>query len=82
MDRFHRSMEGQDIRNGRECRFCHQMDPDFDKRKSLDRLVQSVQGDTASAHFTEDGYVKHRIAELLKKSGSIGPVDTIMKKSA
>jgi hypothetical protein len=33
----------------------------------MDRLVLSKLDDTASAHLTEDGYVKHRIAELMNK---------------
>lgn len=65
MDLFHRKYQGIDTRTGRDCQFCRQADPDFAKRKPMDRLVQS--DDIASAHLTEDGYVKHRIAELMKK---------------
>ena len=67
MDRFHRKSQGHDTQIGRECEFCHLLDPAFAQRKFIDRLVQTTLGDTASAHLTEDGYVQHRIAELMKK---------------
>jgi len=66
MDRFHRDSRGQDTRNGRVCQFCSRMDPEFASRKPVDRLVQTQLDDIASAHLTEDGYVRHRIAELTK----------------
>jgi hypothetical protein len=47
----------------------------------MDRLVLSKLEDTAAAHLTEDGYVKHRIAELLKKR-AVGCVDVSLAKSA
>jgi hypothetical protein len=69
MDLFHRKLQGKskDTPTGRDCQFCHRADPDFTKRDPMDRLVLSKLDDTAAAHLTEDGYVKHRIAELLKK---------------
>jgi hypothetical protein len=67
MDRFHRKPEHTDTRNGRECRFCSSMDPDFSRRHPIDRMVVPKLDDTASAHLTEDGYVRHRIAELVKR---------------
>lgn len=67
MDLFHRDSLGKDTRTGRDCQFCYRVDPEFVKRDPMDRLVMSHLDDTAAAHLTEDGYVKHRIAELLKK---------------
>jgi hypothetical protein len=67
MDLFHRQPEHADPRSGRECGFCSTMDPDFASRRPIDRMVVHKLEDTASAHLTEDGYVKHRIAELVKK---------------
>jgi hypothetical protein len=67
MDLFHRKLEGKDTRTGRDCEFCFHADPDFARRRPMDRMVVSKLEDTAAAHLTEDGYVKHRIAELLKK---------------
>jgi hypothetical protein len=43
------------------------MDPNFASRRPMDRMVLYKLDDNASAHLTEDGYVKHRIAELMKK---------------
>lgn len=67
MDPFHRKALPHDSRTGRDCQFCLQMDPNFGSRAPLDRLVGSHTGDTASAHLTEDGHVRHRIAELTKR---------------
>jgi hypothetical protein len=65
MDLFHRTSEGADTRTGRDCQFCHHSDPDFSKRKPMDRLVVSKLEDSAGAHLTEDGHVKHRLEELM-----------------
>jgi len=81
MDLFHRKSQGKDTRTGRDCQFCYRVDPDFIKRDPMDRLVLSKLDDTAAAHLTEDGYVKHRIAELLKKR-SLGINDASLAKSA
>lgn len=67
MDLFHRESRGKDTPTGRDCQFCHHIDPDFSKRDPMDRLVVSQLDDTAAAHLTEDGYLKHRIAELAKR---------------
>jgi hypothetical protein len=53
-----------DTRMGRDCQFCKYSDPEFENRNLLDRLVCSKQNDTAEAHMTENGYVRHRILEL------------------
>jgi len=71
MDLFHRPSGGQDTRIGRECQFCRNLDPDFLRRQPMDRLVQSQLQDVASAHMTEEGYVKHRIVELAKKRAAL-----------
>jgi hypothetical protein len=67
VDLFHRQPEHTDTRSGRECSFCSTMDPDFASRRPIDRMVVHKLEDTASAHLTEDGYVRHRIAELMKR---------------
>jgi hypothetical protein len=81
MDLFHRKLQGNDTRTGRDCQFCRQSDPDFAKRKPIDRMVASRFDDTASAHFTEDGYVKHRLAELIKKRATLS-LRPVLAKSA
>jgi hypothetical protein len=68
---FHRHPEHSDTRSGRECSFCSTMDPDFASRRPIDRMVIYKLDDSASAHLSEDGYVKHRIAELMKKRAVI-----------
>ncbi len=83
MDLFHRKSQGKgkDTPTGRDCQFCHRADPNFNKRDPMDRLVLSKLDDTAAAHLTEDGYVKHRIAELLKKR-AILCIDVGLARSA
>jgi hypothetical protein len=83
MDLFHRKLQGKskDTPTGRDCQFCYQVDPDFAKRDPMDRLVLSKLDDTAAAHLTEDGYVKHRIAELLKKR-ALSRIDIDLARSA
>jgi len=71
MDIFHRPSRGQDTRIGRECQFCRNFDPAYLSRRPMDRLVQSQLGDTASAHMTEEGYLKHRLVELSRKQASM-----------
>lgn len=67
MDLFHRKSQGEDTRIGRECQFCYQADPEFVSRNPMDRLVYTKMEDVASGHITEEGYLRHRIAELKKK---------------
>jgi hypothetical protein len=81
MDLFHRESQGKDTRIGRECQFCCQLDPDFAKRDPMDRLVLSKMDDTAAGHLTEDGYVKHRIAELMKKRASRFSLENLPKSA-
>ena len=81
MDLFHRPSRGQDTRIGRECQFCRNMDPDFLRRHPMDRLVQAKLEDVASAHMTEEGYVKHRIAELTKKQAAM-TTGSVLPRSA
>lgn len=83
MDLFHRKLQGkgQDTPTGRDCKFCCRADPDFARRHPMDRLVLRELDDTAAAHLTEDGYVKHRIAELLNKR-SLAGIEAGLAKSA
>jgi hypothetical protein len=61
MDCFHRQPTF-DTRTSRACAFCQQMDVNFTRRDPLDQLVKD--SDTAGGHITEEGYLRHRIAEL------------------
>ena len=61
MDCFHRRPTF-DTRTSRMCAFCKQTDPNFSRRNPLDQLVKD--SDTAGGHLTEEGYLRHRLAEL------------------
>ena len=62
---IHRSVAANiEIPQGRECDFCKQFDSEFSQRKQVDRLVGGNMADSAAAHFTEDGHVRHRLLEL------------------
>jgi len=81
MDLFHRESLGKDTPTGRDCQFCYRVDPDFSKRDPMDRLVVSKLDDTAAAHLTEDGYLRHRIAELSKRRGFARPETNLLKSA-
>jgi hypothetical protein len=53
-----------DTRSSRPCEFCQELDPQFPHRRPLDQMVISSRKASASAHLTEDGYVRHRVLEL------------------
>lgn len=67
MERLHLRPQ-QDTCTARDCQFCRQSDPDFGKRETMDRVVSS-KNDTAAAHLTENGYVKHRMLEVEVRLG-------------
>ena len=64
MDLFHRDIP-PDSRTARTCQFCKKFDPDFSHRHSRDQFVE--EEDTAKAHITEDGHVRHRLVELSRR---------------
>jgi len=53
-----------DTRSSRLCEFCREFDPQFPERRPLDQMVATTRKAIASAHLTEDGYVRHRMLEL------------------
>jgi hypothetical protein len=55
-----------DTRSSRLCEFCREFDPRFLERSAPDQVVAANRKHTASAHLTEDGYVRHRILELIR----------------
>lgn len=57
-----------DTRSSRPCEFCQENDPLFPERRPLDQMVACARKAIASAHLTEDGYVRHRMAELRRIS--------------
>ncbi|MGB9074753.1 MAG: hypothetical protein WCC22_19105 [Terriglobales bacterium] len=60
-----------DTRSGCLCKFCKQLDPHFPKRRPIDQLVASNREHTASAHLTEDGYVRHRVLEVSRMAARL-----------
>jgi hypothetical protein len=79
VDRLHRKPQHEETRTGRDCRFCQNSDPDFGERDPMDRLVCSGLNDTAAAHMTEDGYIKHRLFEIRVRIGltEFGPLQSV-----
>jgi hypothetical protein len=73
MDFLHRRPQERDTRTGYECAYCSRLDPEFSKRRLIDKLVQHNHDDAASAHFTEDGYVKHRMIQISTRLGTKFP---------
>jgi hypothetical protein len=53
-----------DTRSSRLCEFCRELDPHFSQRHPVDQMVATSRKATASAHVTEDGYVRYRMIEL------------------
>jgi hypothetical protein len=53
-----------DTKSSRPCEFCRDLDPQFRQRSPLDQMVATSRKAVASAHLTEDGYVRHRMLEL------------------
>lgn len=70
MDFLHRRPQHSDTRTGLDCQFCARLDPDFSTRKTMDKIVRPLHA-TASAHLTENGYVKHRMLELEVHMGKL-----------
>lgn len=75
MDRFHRAVLIESP-SGRPCQFCQNMDPEFARRTSSDQMVRDR--DTAFAHITENGHVRHRMLELRNKLSEKRPPLTQM----
>jgi hypothetical protein len=72
MDSLHRKPQPKETRAGHDCQFCRQFDPRFGKRDSMDRLVCAELYDTAMAHMTENGEIKHRLLEIRMREGPVG----------
>ena len=53
-----------DTHSSRPCDFCREFDVSFFERRGPDQMVAAGRMHTASAHLTEDGYVRHRVLEL------------------
>lgn len=56
-----------DTRSVRPCQYCRDLDPGFGGRMLLDQMVLPNHSYTASAHLSEEGYVRHRMLELKQR---------------
>jgi hypothetical protein len=72
MDCLHREPQPKETRTGRDCQFCRHSDPEFGKRDPMNRLVHSEVQDTATAHLTENGHIRHRPLEIRMRTGPLG----------
>jgi hypothetical protein len=72
MDRLHRKPQPTETRTGRDCQFCRQFDHEFGRRDLMDQLVRFELGDTATAHMSENGEIKHRLLEIKMREGPVG----------
>ena len=72
MDCLHRKPLPKETRTGRDCQFCRHFDSEFWKRDPMDRLVHSEVQDTATAHLTENGHIRHRLLEIRMRLGPVG----------
>jgi hypothetical protein len=72
MDSLHREPQPKETRTGRDCQFYRHSDPEFGRRDLVDRLVRPELKDTAAAHMTENGQVKHRLLEIRRRMGPVG----------
>lgn len=70
MDSYHRHVQ-PDVRTGRDCQFCARLDPDFFKRSPVDRWVLDKAGDSAMAHLSENGHIRHRLFEIAAKRAQL-----------
>ena len=53
-----------EVRSGKICKFCQALDSRFAERHAFDQMVGATNRYSASAHLTENGYVRHRMLEL------------------
>jgi len=72
MDRLHRKPQPKETPTGCDCQFCKQFDHEFERRPPMDRLVRAEPKDTAIAHMTENGEIKHRLLEIRMRLGPVG----------
>jgi hypothetical protein len=63
-----------DTHSSRPCEFCREFDPLFPERHPSDQMVATSRKAIASAHLTEDGYVRHRMLELRRRLTDRAPL--------
>lgn len=69
---YHRKSSKHDTRSAHPCAFCQLSDPDFSARKAVDQMIVCGQTESARAHLTEEGFLRHRMAELRHLAARMG----------
>ncbi len=82
MDSYHRKPQRTEQSTGRDCQFCAAVDPDFEKRSTVDRWVHGTPYDSANSHLSENGHVLHLMSELAQRRSSNPTHNLALGKSA
>jgi hypothetical protein len=81
MDSYHRQPHRKEQPDGRDCRFCAAVDPNFAKRNPIDRWVHGPLEDSATSHMSENGHVFHLMFEIASKRGHRPPLGDLPKSA-
>lgn len=69
---YHREANKHEIRSSHLCAFCQLSDPGFTARKTVDQMILCGMRESARAHVTEEGFLRHRMAELRLLAARLG----------
>jgi hypothetical protein len=81
MDSYHRQPHRKQQPNGRDCKFCAAVDPNFAKRNPIDRWVHGRLQDSATSHMSENGHVFHLMFEMARKRAQPTRIDELPKSA-
>ena len=81
MDSYHRQPHRKEHPDGRDCKFCAAVDPDFAKRNPIDRWVHGSLQDSATSHVSENGHVFHLMFEMARKRVQRTPANELPKSA-
>jgi hypothetical protein len=81
MDSYHRQPHRKEQPDGRDCKFCAAVDPNFAKRNPIDRWVHGPLQDSATSHVSENGHAYHRIFEMARKRAQRTYIDDLPKSA-
>ncbi len=81
MDSYHRQPHRKEQPDGRDCKFCAALDPNFAKRSPIDRWVHGPLEDSATSHMSENGHVFHLMFEIARKRGQHTPSGHLPKSA-
>ena len=69
---YHRQATKHETRSAHMCSFCQLTDPGFNTRKAVDQVILCGMLESARAHVTEEGFLRHRMAELRLMATRLG----------